>query len=45
VPGEDKLTIGTADDGTGTIVVDPPSNLPVNTTPLFSNDTCTAHQY
>jgi hypothetical protein len=42
---EDKLTIGSANRGTGTIIVNPPPNLPVDTTPLFQNNTCTAKTY
>lgn len=42
---EDRLTLGAAGAGTGTLVVDPPRDLPVDTTPLFTGDTCTAHTY
>jgi hypothetical protein len=42
---EGKLTLGNPFAGTGTIVVDPPPDLPVDTNPLFTNDTCTAHTY
>jgi hypothetical protein len=42
---ENTLTVGDTYAGTGTIIVNPPSNLPVDTSPLFSNDTCTAHTY
>jgi hypothetical protein len=42
---EDSLTLGSTYSGTGTIIVDPPSNLPVDTTPLFTNNTCSAHTY
>jgi hypothetical protein len=42
---EDQLTLGDPYHGTGTIIVNPPPDLPVDTTPLFSNDTCTAHTY
>jgi hypothetical protein len=43
---EDKLTLGNTDMGTGTIVVDPPSNYPVDTTTLFTAaNVCTAVTY
>jgi hypothetical protein len=42
---EDQLTVGDTNHGTGTIIIDPPPGLPVDTNPLFSNDTCTAHTY
>lgn len=42
---EDSLTLGSTYNGTGTIIVDPPAGLPVDTTPLFTNDSCTAHTY
>jgi hypothetical protein len=42
---EDKLTLGSAYHGSGTIIVNPPTTLTVDTHPLFSNDTCTAHTY
>jgi hypothetical protein len=42
---EDKLTIGATGAGTGTIIIDPSPSLPVDMTPLFGGDTCTAHQY
>jgi len=42
---EDKLTLGSAYHGTGQIIVGPPTNLPVDTTPLFTNNQCTAHTY
>ncbi len=42
---EDELTLGDTYHGTGTIIVNPPSNLPVDTTPLFSGNRGTAHTY
>jgi hypothetical protein len=42
---EDSLTVGATNAGTGTIIIDPPADLPVDTNPLFTNDTCTAHTY
>ncbi len=43
---EDNLTLGNTDMGTGTIVVDPPSNYPVDTTTLFTAaNVCTAVSY
>jgi hypothetical protein len=44
---EDTLTQGNPYAGTGMILVSPPNNLPVDTTPLFSgtSNTCTAHTY
>ena len=42
---EDKLTVGTASHGTGTIIVNPASNLAVDTTPLYLNGKCTTHTY
>ncbi len=42
---EDQLTLGEAYHGTGQIVINPPSNLAVDTTPLFTNDQCTAKTY
>jgi hypothetical protein len=42
---EEKLTLGSAYHGTGRIVVDPPATLPVDATPLFTDDRCTAHTY
>lgn len=42
---EEKLTIGAPKKGTGVIIVNPSSDLPVDTTALFSNNTCTAHVY
>jgi hypothetical protein len=42
---EDQLTIGSAYHGDGVVIVNPPSNLPVDTTRLFANDRCTAHTY
>jgi hypothetical protein len=35
---EDSLTLGNTYAGTGTIIVDPPADLTVNTNPLFIND-------
>jgi hypothetical protein len=43
---EDQLTLG--DDtfqGTGTIIVNPGPDLPVDTAPLFANGACTTHVY
>jgi hypothetical protein len=43
---EDNLTLGNPRAGTGTIVVDPPSTLPVETTTLFTaSNQCTAVTY
>jgi hypothetical protein len=43
---EDKLTLGEAGKGTGTIVVNPPPTYPVDTTRVFTaNNKCTAHTY
>jgi hypothetical protein len=42
---EDSLTQGSTFHGTGTIIANPAHNLPVDTTPLFTNDTCTANTY
>jgi hypothetical protein len=42
---EDQLTVGATYAGTGSIIINAPPGLPVDTTPLFSNDTCTAHTY
>jgi hypothetical protein len=42
---EDKLTIGDTNHGTGTIIVNPPSTLTVDTNPLFKNNKCTAHVF
>jgi hypothetical protein len=42
---EDKLTQGDPYHGTGTILVNPSKNHPVDTSPLFHNDSCTAHTY
>jgi hypothetical protein len=42
---EDNLTLGKTYAGTGTIILDPPPDLPVDTSPLFTNDSCTAHTY
>ena len=43
---EDQLTLG--DDtfqGTGTIIVDPKPDLPVESAPLFADGKCTTHTY
>ena len=43
---EDTLTLG--DDpfqGTGTVIVNPSADLPVDDTPLFANGACTTHTY
>jgi hypothetical protein len=42
---EDALTLGDPGKGTGTIIANPAADLPVDTTPLFTNDRCTAHTY
>jgi hypothetical protein len=42
---EDQLTLGDTYKGTGTIIVNPKSNMPVDTHSLFINNTCTAHTY
>ncbi len=42
---EDALTLGAPYHGTGSIVVNPSRDLPVDTTPLFSGNRCTAHTY
>jgi hypothetical protein len=42
---EDSLTLGSTNNGSGVIIVNPPTNLTVDTNPLFTNNTCTAHTY
>jgi hypothetical protein len=42
---EDSLTLGSAYNGTGVIIANPPTNFAVDTNPLFTNNTCTAHTY
>jgi len=43
---EDKLTQGNGPGhGTGTIIVNPAKDLPVDTTPLYLNGKCTTHIY
>jgi hypothetical protein len=42
---EAKLVRGKAHAGTGSIILDPPADLTVDLTPLFTNGTCTAHTY
>jgi hypothetical protein len=42
---EDNLTLGDPYKGIGTVIVNPPHNLPVDTTPLFASGKCTAHTY
>jgi hypothetical protein len=42
---EDNLTLGSPYNGPGEVIVNPPSNLPVDTNPLYANNTCTAHTY
>jgi hypothetical protein len=43
---EDQLTLGDATfQGTGTIIVNPGPDLPVDTAPLFANGACTTHVY
>jgi 3D (Asp-Asp-Asp) domain-containing protein len=43
---EDELTLGDGTfQGTGTIIVNPPPDLPVETAPLFSNGVCTTKTY
>jgi hypothetical protein len=36
---------GPSTDSSSAVVVDPPATLPVDTTPLFTDDRCTAHTY
>jgi hypothetical protein len=42
---QEKLTIGSVKHPTGVIIVKPAKDLPVDTHPLFTHDTCTAHEY
>ncbi len=42
---EDNLTLGNPYAGPGEVIINPPGNLPVDTTPLYVNNTCTAHTY
>jgi hypothetical protein len=42
---EDDLTLGNPYAGPGEVIVNPPANLPVDTTPLFVNGQCTAKTY
>jgi hypothetical protein len=42
---EDNLTQGDTYKGTGTIIINPASNLPVDKNPLFTHNKCTAHTY
>jgi hypothetical protein len=42
---EDKLTLGDPYKGPGTVIINPPANLPVDTAPLYINNACTAHTY
>jgi hypothetical protein len=42
---EDNLTLGNPYAGPGEVIINPPSNLPVEPNPLYVNNTCTAHTY
>ena len=42
---EDRLTLGSPYQGPGTVIVNPPGNLPVDTRPIYVNNACTAHTY
>jgi hypothetical protein len=42
---EDNLTLGNPYQGPGEVIINPPGNLPVDTTPLYVSSSCTAHTY
>jgi hypothetical protein len=42
---EDNLTLGNPYAGPGEVIINPPGDLPVDTTPLYANNSCTAHTY
>jgi hypothetical protein len=42
---EDKLTLGDPYKGPAVVIVNPPGDLPVDTSPLYTNNSCVAHTY
>jgi hypothetical protein len=42
---EDNMTLGDTYKGVASVIVNPPADLPVDTTPLYSGGKCTTHTY